>query len=251
MHSVGNTNCGGQRLTRPEEELLPANSDTEDFAGGLDKEELLRIMTVTLDTESESESEHDVVDQQSGNDEQEQENSEDEDGDASITRLRQMLQETDPGTLRSRQLSQLLQQAKDTQKRSQERRRRRLDGTRSSLIELGVPEQGEEIIQDPDAPLPPPLQQKLQDKRLARLANEKKSKAKTAFNNPWLATKERELANYMRECLNDGFGDAPQFQRPDRDNHEQDAHVSRETWLDDGRGPGGEEEAVHGAGPPH
>ena len=116
---------------------------------------------MTLDTESERQSEHDVVEQQSGDDDQEQKNSEDE--DASMTRLRQ-IKETDPGTLDSRQLSQLLEQAEDKKKRSQERRRRRLECTRSSLIELGLLEKAEEeIIQDPDVPLPPPLKQTFQD----------------------------------------------------------------------------------------
>ena len=124
--------------------------------------------------------------------------------DDQLTRLRDLIEQTNPSSLRHRQLQQMLRM--EERKISQEERLRqeRLQARRALLRDRGVSSQNLNLLSDDAAePMPIPIARDLQRFNAAQKEAEKtfrREKARSVYAGAWLRSTERELHECLEKC---------------------------------------------------
>ena len=121
------------------------------------------------------------------------------DDDQCIRNLRRALGQSSTGSLRHRQIASILH-TRVREKEDENRRRRELHKARRSfLTERGVSSEIAELLpEDPNAAMPSQIQRQLQkhcDEQVAHQEQERREKARRAFEGTWIRATEVELKN--------------------------------------------------------
>ena len=114
-----------------------------------------------------------------------------------IATLRQIIEECCPMSLRHRQAARVLEKRLDDNERMQERHREEHRRRQQQLMARGVTREHAQLLaEDASDPLPTPIMEDLADFRRQSLREElvsRRTKAREAFQGPWLQSTEREL----------------------------------------------------------
>lgn len=123
----------------------------------------------------------------------------DSDDDQCIRNLRRTLALSSTGSLRHRQIASMLHTRVREKEEEKRRKHQQHNARKSFLRERGVSSEVAELLpEDPDAAMPSQIQRQLQEychEREARQEQERREKARRAFEGTWLRATEVELKN--------------------------------------------------------
>lgn len=127
----------------------------------------------------------------------------------SIATLKQIIEESSPMSLRHRQASRVLEKRLEENARLQEWHRQAYGRRQQQLMTRGVTREHAELLpEDAADPLPTPIMEDLADFRRQSLREElvgRRTKARQAFQRPWLQSTEKELHETTTKLLSAGL----------------------------------------------
>ena len=129
--------------------------------------------------------------------------------DQSVATLKQIIEESSPMFLKYRQASRVLEKRLEENARLQEWHRQAYGRRQQQLMTRGVTREHAELLpEDAADPLPTPIMEDLADFRRQSLREEliaKRTKARQAFQGPWLQSTEKELHDTNTKLLSTGL----------------------------------------------